>query len=123
MTANLSLAARARPDMGDGYHRGRRHARCVNALGILGFAIISASAAGAQAPTQSGHRFDDGISLSGAWLQANALPMDRDALQSGSVTVALRRRGWSAEVGWLRVARTLSTVEGGSLTIGRVLRA
>lgn len=83
---------------------------------------MCATAAGAQAPTSPANRFDNGISLSGAWLQANALPMDRDALQSGSVAVALRRRDWSVELGWLRVARTLSTVEGGSLTIGRVLR-
>jgi hypothetical protein len=122
MTANPSLAARARPALGSGHQRGRRYARCVHAVGILGFAIVSASAAGAQGPSQPSHYFDSGISLSGAWLQANALPMDRDALQSGSIAVALRRSDWSAELGWLRVARTLSTVEGGSLTIGRVLR-
>ena len=48
--------------------------------------------------------------------------MDRDALQSGSVALALRHNAWVAEVGWLRIARTLSTVEGGSLTLGRIFR-
>jgi hypothetical protein len=70
---------------------------------------------------QTADRFDSGIILNGAWLQATALPLDRDAVQSGSLSVSLRKRGWSGEVGWLRIARDLSTVEGVSASVGRVL--
>lgn len=65
--------------------------------------------------------FDRGIVLGGDWLQANALPLDRDAFQSSAVTVSLRRRTWAVEAGWLRIARTLSTVQGGSLSVGPLL--
>lgn len=82
---------------------------------LMTLAGLMAGRAGAQAT----RRPDTGITLSGAWLQANALPLDRDAMQSGSVAVGLRRSGWGAEVGWLRIARPLSTVEGGSLAIQR----
>jgi hypothetical protein len=54
------------------------------------------------------------------WLQANALPLDR-AMHSLSVTAGVRRDPWSFEAGWLRVARTLSTVQGGTLGVGRIL--
>ena len=89
--------------------------RRTKTIWLLGLAGVFAGRAGAQAT----RRPDTGITLSGAWLQANALPLDRDAMQSGSVAVGLRRSGWAAEVGWLRIARTLSTVEGGSLAIQR----
>ena len=82
---------------------------------LLGVASLIAGQAAAQAT----RRPETGITLSGAWLQANALPLDRDAMQSGSVAVGLRRNGWAVEAGWLRIARTLSTVEGGSLAIQR----
>jgi hypothetical protein len=81
---------------------------------LFSLAILAPSA-GAQAT----RRPDTGISLSGVWLQANALPLDRDAMQSGAAAIGIRRNGWAAEVGWLRVARTLSTVQGGSLSIQR----
>ena len=66
-------------------------------------------------------RFDTGIVVGGDWLQANALPLDRDAFQSSAVTVSLRRQTWAVEAGWLRIARTLSTVQGGSLSVGPLL--
>ena len=81
---------------------------------FFGLAVLATSA-GAQGPRRS----DTGISLSGVWLQANALPLDRDAMQSGSAAIGIRRSGWAAEVGWTRIARTLSTVQGGSLSIQR----
>ena len=89
--------------------------RGTNTVWLLGLVGLMAGRAGAQAPRGP----DRGIIVSGAWLQANALPLDRDAMQSGSVAVGLRRSGWAAEVGWTRIARTLSTVEGGSLAIQR----
>jgi hypothetical protein len=68
------------------------------------------------------NRFDSGIVLSGAWLQANALPLDRDAAQSGAIDASWRWHRWSIEAGYLRIARDLSTVQGGSASLGRLLR-
>jgi hypothetical protein len=87
-------------------------------LGFIGVTSVLASPAGAQ----SVNRFDSGIVLSGAWLQANALPLDRDAMQSGAIDASLRWHRWSIEAGWLRIARDLSTVQGGSASLGRLLR-
>jgi hypothetical protein len=67
---------------------------------------------------QTPSRFDSGIVVGGDWLQANELPLDRDALQSGQVTLSLRRHRWSVDASWVRVARTLSTVQGGAISAG-----
>ena len=65
--------------------------------------------------------FTHGVVASGDWLQANALPLDRDALHSVDGSLSLRRGSWPADVGWLRVARTLSTVQGGTVSFGWLL--
>ena len=65
--------------------------------------------------------FEHGVVAHGDWLQANALPLDRDAMQSAAAELSLRGGGWAADAGWLRVARSLSTVQGGTLSIGRLL--
>ena len=65
--------------------------------------------------------FERGFVATGAWLQANALPLDRDAFQSASAGLSYRFSAWTADAGWLRVARSLSTVQGGSLSLGRML--
>jgi hypothetical protein len=73
----------------------------------------------ARVEAQTAARPNTAIAFSGQWMQANALPLDRDAMQSGSITLGIRRSGWSVDAGFLRIARNLSTVEGGSLSIGR----
>jgi hypothetical protein len=88
------------------------------AFGLVGLTVALASPLRAQA----GHRFDSGIVLSGAWLQANALPLDRDAMHSGAIDASYRWNHWSVEAGFLRIARDLSTIEGGSAAFGRLLR-
>ena len=62
--------------------------------------------AGVSAPlsAQTSRVFDSGIVIGGDWLQANALPLDRDAVHSGSASLSLRRQRWGVEVGFLRVA-------------------
>jgi hypothetical protein len=65
--------------------------------------------------------FEHGIVAHGDWLQANALPLDRDAFQSSAAELSFRGRGWVADGGWLRVARSLSTVQGPTLSLGRLL--
>lgn len=100
--------------------RNRRHAvrRVLQSLLIASTTICVSSLARAQAPVPR-PVFNSGIVVSADWLQANALPMERDALQSVSATVALRRPAWSVEAGWLRIARTLSTVQGVTVAVGR----
>lgn len=57
--------------------------------------------------------FQTGFVVSGDWLQANALPLNRSAMQSGDVTVSYRRELWAVDAGALRIARDLSNVSGG----------
>jgi len=92
-------------------------AGAVFAACALSMGVAASAPLGAQTPT----RIDSGIVVGGDWLQANELPLDRDALQSGQVTVSLRRHRWSVDAGWLRIARTLSTVQGGMLSGGPLL--
>jgi hypothetical protein len=61
-------------------------------------------------------------SIRAEWLQANALPFTRNAAPSASAALEFRRPAWSIEVGWLRVARALSTVQGGFIGISRPIR-
>jgi hypothetical protein len=56
------------------------------------------------------------------WLQAGALPLHRDALHSIDAAIEFRRTSWSAEAGYLRAARTLSTVHGGYLAVSKTFR-
>lgn len=79
------------------------------------------AAAGTPLRAQSVRAFDTGVVVGGDWLQANALPLDRDAMHSGAVSISLRRQSWAVEASWLRVARTLSTVQGGTLSAGPLL--
>jgi hypothetical protein len=79
-------------------------------------AVVVAFAAPLRGQTAS--RFDSGVVVGGDWLQANDLPFSRDALQSGQVTLSLRRQRWSVDASWLRVARALSTVQGVAISAG-----
>jgi hypothetical protein len=65
---------------------------------------------------------DSKIVIQTDWLQANALPLDRDALPSLAIMGSYRRPSWSVDAGWLRVARTLSSVHGGAVLLGRPLQ-
>jgi hypothetical protein len=90
--------------------------RFVNATGPM-VALALATTLHAQQPAT----FTHGFVVNGDWLQANALPLDRNALHSVDGSLSLRRGSWSADVGWLRVARTLSTVQGGTVSFGWLL--
>lgn len=87
----------------------------ITAASALIALLSSPSAAQGTSPPAA---FDRGIVVGGDWLQANALPLDRNALQSVAFDASLRRSHWALDAGWLRMARTLSTVQGGTLTIG-----
>jgi hypothetical protein len=73
-------------------------------------------------PQENGSkRFDTGIVIGGDWLQANALPLDRQAMQSVSFDASLRRQSWDIGAGFVRIARSLSTVQGGYISGGPML--
>jgi hypothetical protein len=100
-------------------HHSRRAMQRLRLLSLV--AVLCSLAMAAPIRAQLVPHFDSGIVVGGDWLQANALPLDRDALHSGALTVGLRRQTWAVEAGWLRIARTLSTVQGGSLSVGPLL--
>lgn len=91
--------------------------RCFGLAATFAGLLLPASRLQAQNTTL----FERGVVATGDWLQANSLPLDRDALQSASAGLSFRFSGWTADAGWLRVARTLSTVQGGSVSLGRML--
>ena len=76
---------------------------------------------GPTAPASASSRFDAGIVVGAEWLQASDISYEREALPSASFTIGLRRSGWTMDAGWLRIARDLSTVQGGTFSLGRVL--
>jgi hypothetical protein len=96
--------------------RGSRSHGGVCAVATLVLACIAVNATVARAQSRSGAASG---SIRAEWLQANALPFTRDAAPSASAAFEFRRPAWSIEVGWLRVARKLSTVQGGFIGITR----
>lgn len=109
-----SFVGNTEPVVGNGRLAARGLLHRFHSLLIVSVLVGMTRPAIAQRPV-----FDSGVVVGGDWLQANALPMDRDALQSFSVTAALRRPAWSVEAGWLRIARTLSTVQGVTVAVGK----
>ena len=87
-------------------------------FGLIGLTVAFASPLSGQVA----RRFDSGIVLSGAWLQANALPLDREAPHSAAIDASYRWNRWSVEAGFLRIARDLTTIQGGSAAFGRMFR-
>lgn len=87
----------------------------------LGSTLVALSVTAAPIRAQRTAVLERGFIAHGEWLQANALPLDRDAFQSAAADISYRTGGWSVDGGWLRVARSLSTVQGGSLSLGRLL--
>src|SRR5215472_15760708 len=67
----------------------------------------------AQRATPANPTFNQGVVLGGEWLQANALPLNRNTLASMSAEASLRHSRWAIGAGYLRIARDFSTVQGG----------
>lgn len=88
----------------------------VPALAAVLVALSTTQALGQSAAART--VFDRGVVLGGEWLQANALPLDRNTLASVSFDASLRRSRWAVDAGWLRIARNLSTVQGGFVSFG-----
>jgi hypothetical protein len=88
---------------------------------VVASTIIGLCLSASRLQAQQAALFERGVVATGDWLQANALPLDRDAFQSASAGLSFRNGRWAADAGWLRVARSLSTVQGGSVSVGRLL--
>jgi len=84
-------------------------------FGFLGLTVAFASPLSGQVA----RRFESGVVVSGAWLQANALPLDREAPHSAAIDASYRWNRWSIEAGFLRIARDLTTIQGGSAAFGK----
>lgn len=91
----------------------------ISLAGTLGLCATSSLRAQLPVPLPSAVR--TGIVVTSDWLQANALPMDRDAIHSMAVMASYRRSTYSVDAGWLRIARDLSTIQGGAVLVGRPL--
>jgi hypothetical protein len=89
----------------------------VRLLAASAIAALSATPLVAQLGPSPG--LNSRIIIHSEWLQANAMPLDRDALPSLAIMGSYRRPSWSVDAGWLRVARDLSSVHGGAVMIGR----
>jgi hypothetical protein len=83
---------------------------------VAGLASVNAPAIAQRASTSA--TFDRGIVVGGEWLQATALPLDRNTLASVSFDASLRHSHWAVDAGWLRIARNLSTVQGAFASFG-----
>jgi hypothetical protein len=83
--------------------------------------LVIVAALTSRLPAQSSGRFDTGIVARADWLQANSLPLDRQVMHSVDAAISFRRRTWAVDVGFLRVARTLSTVQGGTVSLSGLL--
>ena len=98
-----------------------RCSRCLATAFSAAALLFALHALAAPVRAQSASSGDAGLSVRLDWLQATALPLDRSALHSGSVALQKRVQDWTLEAGWLRVARSLSTVQGGFAAISRPL--
>ena len=91
----------------------------IGAVPAFAAALVALSAPTASCqPASPRPVFDRGVVVGGEWLQANALPLDRNTLASVSFDASLRHSWWAVDAGWLRIARDLSTVQGGFVSFG-----
>jgi hypothetical protein len=92
-------------------------------LGSLALCSLASMSLRAQDSIPPVPQFANGIVIGGDWLQANAMPLNRTAMMSIGGDISWRTENWAFNGGWLRIARDLSTVQGGTLSVGRILHA
>jgi hypothetical protein len=87
---------------------------------VLVYGLALSAPVVAQAPQASAalSPFRGAVVIAGEWQQAVAMPLNRDAMHSASAVVSYRMPMWAVDAGWLRVARDLSTVQGGMISAG-----
>jgi hypothetical protein len=91
-----------------------RIARVLRTAVLLG-ALVSPAGLMAQGTAAGG----TSINLRADWLGATETSMTRSAMPSLDATIEFRRPGLSFEVGYLRAAKELSTVQGGYIAVSR----
>ena len=92
-------------------------------LGSIALGCVASLSLGAQDSIPAVPQFQNAIVIGGDWLQANAMPLNRTAMMSVGGDISWRTENWAFNGGWIRIARDLSTVQGGTVSVGRVLRA
>lgn len=88
-----------------------------SASALIACLVVPSSGFAQRAPVTS-PVFDHSVVIGGEWLQATALPLNRSTLASVSFDAALRHPHWAVDAGYLRIARDLSTVQGGFVSLG-----
>jgi hypothetical protein len=111
--ATVSMARTLSPT-----HMPRFFVGAVRSSALIACLAGTADPAAAQSAAQASPTFNHGIVLGGEWQQANALPLNRNALGSVIAVASLRHPRWAIDAGWLRIARDLSTVQGGFVSAG-----
>jgi hypothetical protein len=97
-------------------------------LGVVALCCIASSQLSAQVPVSAPpplaeNSENNRIVIGGDWLQANALPLNRQAPQSFSGDISWRLGSLALNGGFLRIARDTSTIQGGTLSAGWVFKA
>lgn len=90
---------------------------------VLAAPVVAQQTPARPIPMAASPSYNSGIVVSGEWQQATALPLDRETMQSNAFDLAWRHNGWSFGAGWLRIARDLSTIQGGTVTAGKLFQA
>ena len=96
----------------------RTHGAALTSAPILIACLLVPSWGFAQRAPVTSPVFDRAVVVGGEWLQATALPLNRSTVGSVSFDAALRHPRWAVDVGYLRIARDLSTVQGGFASFG-----
>lgn len=89
----------------------------IGASALIACLVVPSSGSAQRAPMTS-PVFDRAVVIGGEWLQATALPLNRSTVGSVSFDAALRHPHWAVDAGYLRIARDLSTVQGGFISLG-----
>jgi hypothetical protein len=88
-----------------------------SASALIACFVVSSSGFAQRAPATS-PVFDRAVVIGGEWQQATALPLNRSTVGSVSFDASLRHSRWAVDAGYLRIARDLSTVQGGFVSLG-----
>ena len=89
---------------------------------VLAAPVVAQQTPARPIATAASPGYHSGFVASGEWQQATELPLDRETMQSNAFDLALRLNGWSFGAGWLRIARNLSTIQGGTLSAGKLFQ-
>jgi hypothetical protein len=90
---------------------------------VLAAPVVAQQTPARPIPMAASASYNSGFVASGEWQQATEMSLDRNTLHSNAFDLAWRSNGWSLGAGWLRIARNLSTIQGGTVTAGKLFQA